>query len=98
VSNNLIGCSGWGSSNGAVGHLSPNSAPTPLVIGNTYDPNTPYASARQLTSTIGGRLVTYVGYGHSWILNGSKNGCMQKVVSAYFVHGTLPARGTRCQA
>jgi pimeloyl-ACP methyl ester carboxylesterase len=98
VSNNLIGCPGWVASNGAIGHLSSTTASPPLVIGSTGDPNTPYASARQLTSTIGGRLVTYVGYGHTWLLNGSKNGCMQKVVSAYFVHGTLPASGTRCQA
>jgi hypothetical protein len=98
VSNNLIGCSGWATSKGAIAHLSSNSAPTPLVIGNTYDPNTPYSGARQLTSTIGGRLVTFVGYGHSWILNGSKNTCMQKVVSAYLVRGTLPAKGKRCQA
>ncbi len=98
VSNNLIGCSGWGASTGAIGRLSPNGGPTPLVIGNTYDPNTPYASARQLTSAIGGRLVTYVGYGHSWILNGSDNGCMQKVVSDYLADATLPAKGTRCPA
>ena len=70
----------------------------PLVIGNTYDPNTPYASARRLAPTIGGRLLTYVGYGHTWLLNGSANACMQGVVGRYLVDGALPATGTRCRA
>jgi pimeloyl-ACP methyl ester carboxylesterase len=96
VANNLIACPGWSRSTEAVAHLHPNKAPTPLVIGNTGDPNTPYASARDLTSAIGGRLVTFVGYGHSWLLNGSTNSCMQTVVGAYFVNAALPARGTRC--
>jgi hypothetical protein len=98
VANNLIGCPGWTGAHQPVAHLHPVNAPTPLVIGNTGDPNTPYAGARALTATIGGRLVTYVGYGHSWLLNGSKNACMQTVVAHYLVSGTLPARGTRCDA
>ncbi len=96
VANYLIACPGWTGSHGAVAHLHPVSSPTPLVIGNTGDPNTPYAAARALTSAIGGRLVTYVAYGHSWLLNGSTNACMQKVVSRYFVSDSLPGRGTRC--
>jgi pimeloyl-ACP methyl ester carboxylesterase len=87
-----------GTSDVAIAHLSPNRAPTPLVIGNTYDPNTPYASARRLASTVGGRLVTYVGYGHTWLLNGSANTCMQGVIESYLVDGVLPATGTRCRA
>ncbi len=98
VSNNLIGCPGWRGSGGPVAHLSPTGGSSPLVIGNTYDPNTPYASARQLTATIGGRLLTYVGYGHTWLLNGSSNPCMQRAVSRYLVSRTLPALGTRCRA
>ena len=53
---------------------------------------------RRLAPAIGGRLVTYVGYGHSWLLNGSANVCMQAVVSTYFIDETLPAPGTRCAA
>jgi pimeloyl-ACP methyl ester carboxylesterase len=97
VSNNLIGCPGWTGPTGSIAHLHPTKAPTPLVIGNTYDPNTPYLSARRLSSAIGGRLVTYVGYGHTWLLNGSTNICMQNVVSAYLVDGVLPDKGTRCE-
>jgi hypothetical protein len=98
VANNLIGCPGWAGARQPVVHIHPNGAPTALVIGNTVDPNTPYASARALTSAIGGRLVTFVGYGHSWLLNGSTNTCMQKVVGNYFVRDSLPGRGTRCHA
>ena len=38
------------------------------------------------------------GYGHTWLLNGSADACMQAVVGAYLVSGTLPAAGTRCTA
>jgi hypothetical protein len=98
VANNLIGCPGWTGTTGAIAHLTPIRRQPPLIIGNTYDPNTPYAVARLLAPAIGGRLVTYVGYGHSWLLNGSANICMQDVVSSYLVDGVLPAPGTRCAA
>ena len=98
VANNLIGCPGWTDSTEAVAHLNPIRRQPPLIIGNTYDPNTPYAVARQLAPAVGGRLVTYVGYGHSWLLNGSANVCMQDVVTDYLIRGVLPARGTRCAA
>ncbi|MGA8726624.1 MAG: alpha/beta fold hydrolase [Acidimicrobiales bacterium] len=97
VANNLIGCPGWTDSTGSVRHLGVIRSNPPLVIGNTGDPNTPYAAAHLLAVTIGGRLVTYVGYGHSWLLNGSSNTCMQNVVSNYFTREVLPPRGTRCR-
>jgi hypothetical protein len=98
VANNLIGCPGWTGSNGAIAHLTPIRSQAPLVIANTFDPNTPYAVARRLAPAVGGRLVTYVGYGHSWLLNGSANICMQDVVSSYLIDSVLPAPGTRCTA
>jgi pimeloyl-ACP methyl ester carboxylesterase len=98
VANNLIGCPGWIGGRDPVPHLHPNSAPTPLVIGSTGDANTTYASARALTSAIGGRLLTYEGYGDGWVLNGSANACMQKAVTDYLVNDALPVRGTRCDA
>ena len=96
VANYLIACPGWPRSSGAIAHLSPDGTSPPLVIGNVYDPNTPYAVAPQLATAVGGRLVTYVGSGHTWLLNGSTNACMQAVVTDYLVNGALPARGTRC--
>ena len=98
VANNLIACPGWPSSPQPIARLSPNGVPTPLVIGNVYDPNTPYVIAPRLAAAVGGRLVTYVGYGHTWLLNGSANACMQNVVTSYFLHDIVPAKGTRCSA
>jgi hypothetical protein len=98
VANNLIGCPQWSSSNGAVARLRSIRSHPPLVIGNTGDPNTPYAVARRLAPAIGGRLVTYVGFGHSWLLNGSANACMQNVVSNFLLHDEVPGPGTRCTA
>jgi hypothetical protein len=98
VANYLIACPGWTGSGEAIAHLAPNGVPTPLVIGNVYDPNTPYVVAPQLATAVGGRLVTYVGYGHTWLLNGSTDACMDDVVTSYFVDGVVPAKGTRCSA
>jgi pimeloyl-ACP methyl ester carboxylesterase len=98
VANNLIACPGWPTSPEPIAYLSPNGTPAPLVIGNVYDPNTPYIIAPQLASAVGGLLVTYVGYGHTWLLNGSTNACMDNVVTSYVVDGALPAKGTRCSA
>ncbi len=98
VANNLIGCPGWTGSGGAIARVTPVRAATPLVIGNTGDPNTPYSSALRLAADLDGRLVTYAGYGHTWLLNGSADRCMQDVVGAYLVDGVLPTRGTRCAA
>jgi hypothetical protein len=98
VANNLIGCPGWTDASGSVRHLGSIRSNPPLVIGNTGDPNTPYAAAHLLAVAIGGRLVTYVGYGHSWLLNGSSNTCMQQVVSDYLTRELLPPRGTRCRS
>jgi len=98
VANYLIACPGWSESNQPIAHLSPHGAATPLVIGNVYDPNTPYVVAPQLAAATGGRLVTYVGYGHTWLLNGSTNPCMVNVVTSYIVDRVVPAKGTRCTA
>jgi len=98
VANNLIGCPGWTEPTGAVAHLEAIHRRPPLIIGNTGDPNTPYAAAPLLARAVGGRLVTYIGFGHSWLLNGSSNTCMQRVVSDYFIRGMLPTPNTRCAA
>jgi pimeloyl-ACP methyl ester carboxylesterase len=96
VANNLVGCPGWPSPAGPTPRLTRVAGGTPLVIGTTGDPNTPYVAAGQLAATIGGRLVTWVGQGHTWLLNGSSNGCMDRVVTAYLTSGTSPRAGTRC--
>jgi hypothetical protein len=67
-----------------------------LVIGNTFDPATPYrgavAMARQLARA---RLLSVDGYGHTALLNPSS--CVNHYESRYFIKGTLPPKGSRCR-
>ncbi|WP_309615555.1 alpha/beta hydrolase [Salinibacterium sp.] len=66
-----------------------------LVIGTTNDPATPYASsvslAKQLSS---GVLISYKGEGHTIYNQGVA--CIDDVVDAYFVKGTVPAADPMC--
>ncbi|MBX3100283.1 MAG: alpha/beta fold hydrolase [Salinibacterium sp.] len=66
-----------------------------LVIGTTNDPATPYASsvslARQLSS---GVLITHTGEGHTVYNQGVS--CIDDLVDAYFVNGTVPAADPMC--
>lgn len=66
-----------------------------LVIGTTNDPATPYASsvslAKQLSS---GVLITHRGEGHTVYNQGVA--CIDDVVDAYFVSGTVPAADPMC--
>jgi pimeloyl-ACP methyl ester carboxylesterase len=66
-----------------------------LVIGNTFDPATPYRSAVAMARQLGNaRLLTLDGYGHTALLNPSA--CIQRYEVRYFTRGTLPPAGTRC--
>ncbi len=66
-----------------------------LVLGTTNDPATPYASsvslAKQLSS---GVLISYTGEGHTVYNQGVA--CIDDVVDAYFVNGTVPASDPNC--
>ena len=66
-----------------------------LVIGNLFDPETPYegavAMARELADA---RLLTVDGYGHTAFHNPST--CANDYMSRYVVDGTLPPPGTVC--
>ena len=71
------------------------SSATPLVIGTTYDPATPYADAVSLVADLGNaRLLTMEGDGHT--AYGGKSACIDASTEAYLVAGTLPAPGTVC--
>jgi pimeloyl-ACP methyl ester carboxylesterase len=72
----------------------PTSAPV-LVIGNIYDPATPYSGARTVARTIpGAALLTVDGYGHTTLA--APSACAQAVFDAYLIAGRTPARGTVC--
>ncbi|GAA4619579.1 alpha/beta hydrolase [Actinoallomurus vinaceus] len=89
------GCSGW-----PVPAANPprpervTGAPTILVVGNTYDPSTPYVWAQALTRQIdGGRLLTYDGDGHTALYNSS---CARTHEVDYLITGQAPPAGTVC--
>lgn len=66
-----------------------------LVIGNTFDPSTPYQDSVAMSKLLArARLLTVSGYGHTELLNPST--CAANYESAYFVSGTLPPARTVC--
>ncbi len=74
----------------------PESSATPLVIGTTYDPATPYSGAVRLVEDLGNaRLLTMEGDGHT--AYGGKSACIDGATEAYLIDGLLPAPGTVCQ-
>ena len=66
-----------------------------LVINNTFDPGTPHRGAVAMSRRLArARLLTVDGYGHAV---GGPSSCINRYISAYFIEGTLPPRGTRCR-
>lgn len=74
----------------------PESAPTVLVIGNTYDPAAPYAGAQRLTAELGNaRLLTFQADGHASLTTGDP--CLLGATLAYLHDpAVLPAQGATC--
>jgi pimeloyl-ACP methyl ester carboxylesterase len=74
----------------------PASSPTPLVIGNTYDPATPYSGAVRLVADLGNaRLLTMEGDGHT--AYGGNSACVDGATETYLVSLLPPAEDTVCQ-
>lgn len=68
-----------------------------LVVGNTGDPATPYEGARRMADELGkgvGVELTWEGEGHG--AYGSGSGCVDGVVDAYLLKGSVPRDGKRC--
>ncbi|MFH8775869.1 alpha/beta hydrolase [Streptomyces sp. NPDC017958] len=66
-----------------------------VVVGTTRDPATPYPWARSLARQLSsGRLLTYVGDGHTAYGRGSS--CIDSAIDTYLLHGTPPPTGKRC--
>jgi pimeloyl-ACP methyl ester carboxylesterase len=67
-----------------------------LVVGNTFDPSTPYANAVKMAAQLGrARLLTVRGYGHTALLNPSA--CAARYITAYLVRDQLPPPHTVCR-
>jgi pimeloyl-ACP methyl ester carboxylesterase len=90
------GCSGWPvkpANPPRLQHVT--GAPAILVVGNTYDPATPYAWAQGLARQIStSRLLTYDGDGHTALYNST---CARRLEVDYLITGRPPAPGTVCR-
>jgi pimeloyl-ACP methyl ester carboxylesterase len=65
-----------------------------LVVGNTGDPDTPYADSVALSNTlVNGHLLTWQGEGHT---ARRKSLCAEGYMYAYLIDLTVPATGTTC--
>ena len=97
VNYNLGGCVTWWDSRRPVSSMHPDDAPPVLVIGNTGDPNTPLIGARHLASAYPhATQLTWVGWGHTWLLSGSTDSCVQAAVTRYLASGHLPPPAMVC--
>ncbi|HTV17522.1 MAG TPA: alpha/beta fold hydrolase [Polyangiaceae bacterium] len=71
-------------------------APAILVVGNTFDPATPYSGAQAMVEQLGNaRLLTMQGDGHT--AYGGDSSCIDARVDAYLIDGTLPEAGAECE-
>jgi pimeloyl-ACP methyl ester carboxylesterase len=91
-------CHAWPATAGQDRYLGPWTARTAspvLVVGNYYDPQTPYqgavTAARLLPNS---RLLTYAGWGHTAFFRGSY--CIDSTVTRYLTTLRLPPTGTVC--
>lgn len=67
-----------------------------LFIGNTYDPVTPLASAKNMSAGFEGSvLLQQDSFGHTSIAQESD--CTNEIIAKYFLDGTLPEDGTVCE-
>jgi len=66
-----------------------------LVVGNTGDPDTPYADSVTLSRTLAnGNLLTWAGEGHT---ARRKSLCAEGHMYAYLLNLTIPPAGTVCR-
>ena len=97
VNYTMGGCVSWPKAVQPVTDLHPSGTPPIMVIGNTGDPNTPIVGAKHLAAIFPtASMVTWKGWGHTWLLSGSGDSCMQKLVTTYLSGGGLPRSGTVC--
>ncbi|TKX22653.1 hypothetical protein C1H76_5107 [Elsinoe australis] len=95
---NFVGCARWRfEARGRYdGDFKANTRKGVLVVGNTGDPATPLGNARvEWGRLAGSRVLEHGGFGHSIFAQAGR--CTARVVRAYWVEGTLPRKGTKCE-
>lgn len=96
IANEMLPCAFWPvPPHDVTGPVAAAGSPPILVLGNTGDPATPYASAERLAAMLeAGRLVTYQGEGHT---SYGRSDCVDRIVDDYLVDLTIPQDGARCR-
>lgn len=69
--------------------------PGTLVVSITGDPTTPHAGGIALADTLGSRLLTVEGEGHTVVLGGT-NDCVNGIAARYLIELELPEDGATC--
>lgn len=90
-------CQGW-TARAAAPYLGPwtNARIPVLVIGNRFDPATPYSSSKAMAASLfDGRFLEVRGFGHTVLLNPST--CAQTAIADYVISGVTPPPGTVCR-
>ena len=68
-----------------------------LVIGNYFDPATPYGGAVAAAHLLpGARLLTYAGWGHTAFLSAGSH-CVDRAVTTYLHTVRAPRPGSVCR-
>jgi pimeloyl-ACP methyl ester carboxylesterase len=96
MANELRMCAWW-PANAPAPAVAPGPDPTPvLLLGNTGDVATPYATAQKVAGSLGasGVLVTQEGEGHTSL---GLSTCLNGHVRRYLEDLVAPAEGTRCR-
>jgi hypothetical protein len=97
VNYTMGGCVAWPQARQPVADIHPSGTPPILVVGNSGDPNTPLIGAKHLAAIFPhATLLTWTGWGHTWLLSGTGDACMQQAVTTYLGGGGLPPSGTVC--
>ncbi|WP_167761912.1 alpha/beta hydrolase [Blastococcus sp. CT_GayMR19] len=95
----LSACRAWPSTAGEDRYLGPWTAQTSspvLIVGNQFDPATPYHGAVTASELLpNAALLTYGGWGHTAYLSAG-NFCVDSHVTRYLLTGELPEAGTVC--
>jgi pimeloyl-ACP methyl ester carboxylesterase len=90
----LVQCSVWPATKDPFPTGKAVGAPTIVVVGNTGDPATPYASTAKLADMLGvGQVLTWQGEGHTSYLFSD---CIRAAVDTYFIDQIVPDKGKIC--
>ncbi|MCW2701803.1 MAG: hypothetical protein JWQ45_3338 [Blastococcus sp.] len=93
-------CRTWPTTAGQDRYLGPwtaRTASTVLVVGNYFDPATPYQGAVTASRLLpNSRLLSYAGWGHTAFFSAGSF-CVDNYVTRYLVSNRVPPAGTVCQ-